>query len=54
MVDDRRMDNDRRRRTDDDGPWLYCKLTNKPKGSGELKMIMFHAYNEHDNELPKI
>ena len=29
MVDDRhRMD---------DGPWLYYKLTNEPKGSGELK-----------------
>ena len=22
----------------DDGPWLYYKLTNEPKGSGELKM----------------
>ena len=22
---------------DDDGPWLYYKLTNEPKGSGELK-----------------
>ena len=21
----------------DDGPWLYYKLTNEPKGSGELK-----------------
>ena len=28
---------DRRRRTDD-GPWLYYKLTNEPKGSGELKI----------------
>ena len=26
------------RRTDDDGPWLYYKLTNEPKGSGELKL----------------
>ena len=26
------------RRTDD-GPWLYYKLTNEPKGSGELKTI---------------
>ena len=25
------------RRTDD-GPWLYYKLTNEPKGSGELKI----------------
>ena len=24
------------RRTPDDGPWLYYKLTNEPKGSGEL------------------
>ena len=23
----------------DDGPWLYYKLTNEPKGSGELKMV---------------
>ena len=22
----------------DDRPWLYYKLTNEPKGSGELKM----------------
>ena len=28
MVDDGGMD---------DGPWLYYKLTNEPKGSGELK-----------------
>ena len=26
------------RRTDD-GPWFYYKLTNEPKGSGELKII---------------
>ena len=26
----------------DDGPWLYYKLTNEPKGSGELKK--FNAY----------
>ena len=25
-------------RTDDDGPWLYYKLTNEPKISGELKI----------------
>ena len=25
-------------RTTDGGPWLYYKLTNEPKGSGELKM----------------
>ena len=24
----------------DDGPWLYYKLTNEPKGSGELKNPM--------------
>ena len=24
-------------RQTDDGPWLYYKLTNEPKGSGELK-----------------
>ena len=23
---------------DDDGPWLYYKLTNERKGSGELKI----------------
>ena len=23
----------------DDGPWLYYKLTNEPKGSGELKKV---------------
>ena len=23
----------------DDGPWLYYKLTNEPKGSGELKIF---------------
>ena len=28
-------------RTDDDGPWLYYKLTNKPKGSGELTTSMY-------------
>ena len=25
-------------RTDDDRPWLYYKLTNEPKGSGELNI----------------
>ena len=29
MVDDGQTD-------DDDGSWLYYKLTNEPKGSGEL------------------
>ena len=24
-----------------DGPWLYYKLTNEPKGSGELKILSF-------------
>ena len=28
------------RRTVDDGPWLYYRLTNEPKGSGELKSII--------------
>ena len=23
----------------DDGPWLYYKLTNEPKGSDELKKV---------------
>ena len=36
MVDDGWTDDDGRRRTDD-RPWLYYKLTNEPKGSGELK-----------------
>ena len=35
----RRM-TDTGRRTDD-GPWLYYKLTNDPKGSGELKSYPF-------------
>ena len=26
-----------------DGPWLYYKLTNEPKGSGELKK-KYNAY----------
>ena len=25
----------------DDGPWLYYKLTNEPKGSGELTSKQF-------------
>ena len=29
-----------------DGPWLYYKLTNKPKGSGELKISSFES-NEY-------
>ena len=24
----------------DDGPWIYYKLTNEPKGSGELIIIV--------------
>ena len=32
MVDDGRTD---------DGPWLYYKLTNEPKGSGELIMHLY-------------
>ena len=27
-------------RQTDDGPWLYYKLTNEPKGSGELKKLV--------------
>ena len=33
MVEGRTTD----RKRMDDGPWLYYKLTNEPKGSGELK-----------------
>ena len=36
MVDGR---TDNRRRQTDDGACLYYKLTNEPKGSGELKMF---------------
>ena len=32
MLDNGQTDDDGR----DDGPWLYYKLTNEPKGSGEL------------------
>ena len=28
----------------DDGACLYYKLTNEPKGSGELKMLIFTQY----------
>ena len=31
------------RRLTDDGPWLYYKLTNEPKGSGELKIFSSEA-----------
>ena len=34
------------RRTDD-GPWLYYKLTNEPKGSGELKKWTAVLYYVH-------
>ena len=37
MADDGRTDDDDGRT--DDGPWLYYKLTNEPKGSGELTKI---------------
>ena len=30
--------------TDDDRPWLYYKLTDEPKGSGELKMMKKQLY----------
>ena len=29
------------RRKTDNGPWLYYKLTNEPKGSGELTIHLF-------------
>ena len=35
MVDRQQTDNGRM----DEGPWLYYKLTNEPKGSGELKTL---------------
>ena len=43
MLDDgwTTTDDDGRRadgRRTNDGPWLYYKLTNEPKGSGELKI----------------
>ena len=40
MVDDGRAD---------DGPWLNCKLTNEPKGSGELKNIAGSGYSLKNN-----
>ena len=30
----------------DNGPWLYHKLTNEPKGSGELKILASIILNE--------
>ena len=49
MTDGRRMD---------DGPWLYYKLTDEPKGSGELKMDENSTINtltnaKHDS-IPEI
>ena len=44
MVDDGWTD----RRTDD-GPWLYYKLTNEPKGSGELIRYEFHFSDRHQS-----
>ena len=35
MVDGQRTDN---------GPWLYYKLTNEPKGSGKLKIDFKHIF----------
>ena len=37
MVDERRTENGRWTDDTDDGACLYYKLTNEPKGSGELK-----------------
>ena len=37
------------RRTDD-GPWLYYKLTNEPKGSGELKTAQVKS--QGDSSFP--
>ena len=33
----------------DDEPWLYYKLTNEPKGSGELKNIPGSGYSLKNN-----
>ena len=33
------------RQLTDDGPWLYYKLTNELKGSGELKLGMNRFYD---------
>ena len=32
----------------DDRPWLYSKLTNEPKGSGELKINSFKCQNHQE------
>ena len=38
----------------DDGPWLYYKLTNEPKGSGELKIKMKRGkFREEEDEEAK-
>ena len=41
VLEEKIFENGRRRtagrRRTDDGPWLYYKLTNEPKGSDELK-----------------
>ena len=34
------------RRLTDDGPWLYYKLINEPKGSGELKIGTSYTCNK--------
>ena len=39
-------DNGRTDGRTDDGPWLYYKHTNEPKGSGELK-IKLHGFESH-------
>ena len=36
VLDKKIFENGGRRRRTEDGPWLYYKLTNEPKGSGEL------------------
>ena len=40
------------RRMDDDGLWLYYKLNDEPKGSGELKMMKKQLYPS-DSSTPR-
>ena len=48
MVDGWTTDNGRQRT--DDGSCLYYKLTNEPKGSGELKMYRIYKKILHSDE----